>query len=272
MHLSHPSSLGRSAHIAHRDFFAGLLAWRLWLGLGVRDIHIRYKRTYLGPWWATISMSATFISLGMLFSAVLKNDVRLYLPFLAAGMVSWSLISAMAGDGPRIFVDSHHVITSLRLPLTVHVLRCLVRNAIVFFHNCAAALAAYVVLGGALTPAHLLLLLSLPVFFATLFSGSLILAIVGARFRDLGPVIGVGLQFAFFMTPIIWSPSDIPLGRRWWVAINPLYHMIEIVRAPLLGTVPAGMSFAVSGATALMLTGMAYASFRIFRRRISYWL
>jgi len=48
--------------------------------------------------------------------------------------------------------------------------------------------------------------------------------------------------------------------------------MIEIVRAPLLGTVPAGMSFAVSGATALVLTGMAYASFRIFRRRIAYWL
>lgn len=257
---------------AHRDFVEGFLGWRLWLGLGVRDIKIRYQRTWLGPLWITLGTSATFVSMGMLFSAVLKNDVRTYLPYLAGGMVSWSLLQAVAADGPRIFVDAHHVITSLRLPLVVHVMRCLVRNGIVFFHNAMAVIAVHLALGNALTPASLLLFATLPVFFAALFSGGLILAIVGARFRDLGPMIGTALQLAFFMTPIIWSPDDIPQASKWWIRINPLHHLIEIVRAPLLGDVPDTTSVIFATATAILSGLGAYGAYCLFRRRISYWL
>lgn len=272
--MSHTTPPPQQHHgrLAHADFFAGLLAWRLWMGLGLRDIRIRYQRTRLGPWWITLGTAATFTTLGMLFSAVLKNDVRVYLPYLAAGMVSWNLIAAMVGEAPRIFVDSRHIITSVRLPLVVHVLRCLVRNTIIFLHNCAAAIAALLLLGGSPTWAHLLLLVTLPIMLAALFSGALILGLLGARFRDLDPIIGIGVQMAFFMTPIIWHPSDIPLGRKWWVAANPLHHLVEIVRAPLLGAAPSATSLIVAGVTSATLVAAAYALFRLFRRRISYWL
>lgn len=257
---------------AHRDFIAGLQAWRLWSGLGLRDIRIRYKRTYLGPWWVTLSMTATFVSMGMLFSAVLKNDVHQFLPYLAAGLVAWNLVSSMAEDGPKAFVDAHHLITSVRLPLVIHVLRALVRNGIIFAHNTTAALAAFVFLGGQLNANHLLVLAGLPIALVILFAATLILAMLGARFRDLGPIIGVGIQFGFFLTPIIWSPSDIPLGRKWWITINPLYHLIEILRAPLLGIVPSATSYAVTVGLAAGLLALAYALFLRYRRRIAYWL
>lgn len=133
--MSHLSTQRRSAGLARDDFLRGLAAWRLWLGLGARDIRIRYKRTVLGPWWITVSMAATFICLGMLFSAVMKNDIRIYLPYLALGMVVWNFIGAVAIDGPQIFVQSQHIITSLRMPLVVHVLRAVVRNLVTFLHK-----------------------------------------------------------------------------------------------------------------------------------------
>ena len=265
-------SMNTSHRLAHDDFFAGLSAWRLWLGLGLRDIRTRYKRTFLGPLWITLGTAATFTSLGMLFSAVLKNDVRVFLPYLAAGMVVWNMISAMAGDGPRIFVDAHHLINSLRLPLPVHVMRCVVRNGIIFFHNFLAAMAAFLILGGELHAQHLLLLAVLPIFFAVQFGVGLILAILGARFRDMGPMIGLVLQFCFFMTPIIWSQNDLPMGRKWWVVINPLHHLIELVRAPMLGSAPPPLSVTVALATALTLVGGSYVLFRKYRRRITYWM
>ena len=77
----------QSRRLAHGDFVQAWLSWRLWLTLGLSDISIRYKRTLLGPLWITLSMSATFVALGILFSAILKNDVHSYLPYLAAGMV-----------------------------------------------------------------------------------------------------------------------------------------------------------------------------------------
>lgn len=261
-----------SWHIAHQDYIRALTSWRLWCCLGLRDISIRYKRTILGPLWITLSMSATFVALGMLFSAILKNDIHTYLPYLATGMVTWTLINAMANDAPQIFVESQHIITSLRLPLPVHVLRCTVRNGLIFLHNCGAALMAHLALGGHIGPAGLILLITLPLLFAILFSGGLVLAMLGARFRDLGPIIGMVMQFLFFLTPIMWSPDDIPLGRKWWVKINPIYHVVESIRAPLLGHAPQTVSVIVTFGFAVLLGLLAYGVFCLFRRRISYWL
>ena len=265
-------SAEESLRLARSDYVRGLLAWRIWLRLGLGDIRIRYKRTVLGPLWITLSMTATFVAMGMLFSAVYRNDVHRFLPYLAAGMVTWSAMSAVAQEGPQIFVNAHHVISSLRVPLVVHVLRCVVRNAMIYFYNSAAALASYLLLGGEPRAAHFLLLLYLPVFFATLSAAGLILAIIGARYRDLGPIIGVGTQLLFFMTPIMWNLDDLPNARKWWVMINPLYHLIEIVRAPMLGAAPPLLSVAVSLGCLLLLGLAGYGLFSLFRRRIPYWL
>lgn len=261
-----------SLELARNDYLRGFLAWRIWLRLGLGDIRIRYKRTILGPLWITLSMTATFVAMGMLFSAVYKTDVHRYLPYLAAGMVAWSAVSAVAGEAPQIFVLAHNIISSLRLPLVVHVLRCVVRNGVVYLYNAGAALASYFVLGGEPHEAHLLLLVSLPLFFATLSSAGLILAIVGARFRDLGPIIAMGLQLLFFMTPILWTDDSLPNARKWWVTINPFYHLIEIVRAPMLGQMPSGLSMSVSVGCCVVLAAASFVLFGLFRRRIPYWL
>ncbi len=270
--MTPPPNATTSGRLAHRDFFQGLAAWRLWLRLGVQAIRIRYRRTYLGPFWITLSMTATFVSMGMLFSAVLKNDVRQYLPYLAAGMVTWNIISTMITEAPQIFVEQHHVIFSLRLPMPVYVMRGVVQNTIVFLHNCLAAVAAHVILGGTIGADFLLLFLYLPLLLWVLYASGLILAILGARFRDLGPIVGIGLQFLFFLTPIIWSPNDIPLGRKWWVTFNPLFHLLEIIRAPMLNHAPDPFSVWVSVGFATILGLIAYTSFRLYRRHIPYWL
>ena len=257
---------------AHRDFVRGIASWRVWLHLGMGDIRIRYKRTVLGPLWVTLSMAGTFISMGMLFSAVYKTDIHQFLPFLAAGMVTWNTMSALATESPGIFVQSQHIINTLRMPMTIHVLRATTRNAMILSYNMAAAMASHFLLGGALTAAHALLLITLPLFLGTLSAAALILAIIGARFRDVGPIIGVTLQFLFFMTPIFWTVDALPLARKWWITANPLYHLVEIVRAPMLGQVPSALSFGVSVSTLITLMVVGYFLFCRFRGRIAYWI
>ncbi len=266
------AALLRSARFAAMEFLQGILAWRLWLELGLRDIRIRYKRTCLGPLWITVSMVGTFTVMGMLFSAVYKNDITLFLPYLAAGMVIWTFMGAVANEGSEMFVSAHHVIHSLRIPLVVHVLRAVVRHGFIFLHNFAAAMAAHLILGGSLGGDSLWLVLSLPLLFVLLSSGGLILAIIGARFRDLGPAIGMVVQLLFFMTPIMWSPADLPLGRKWWIFANPFYHLIEIIRSPMLGHAPTVLSWGVSVAITAVVALAAFCLFCLFRRRITYWL
>jgi len=264
---------GAAVPAAGRDLIGAMRGWRVWVGLGMQDIQIRYRRTVLGPLWITVSQAATFICLGMLFSAVLKTDVHRYLPYLALGLVTWGFLLGTTVEGPRVFQEAHHVINALRMPLTSHVLRTLVRHLLIYAHTLVAAVAAYAVLGGDLDPLALLQLpLSLLLLLAVLFPLTLALAVLGARFRDLGPVIEVLGQMLFFMTPIMWRPEDLPLASKWWIEINPVHHLLTLVRAPIYGEMLPRDSLLMAAGLAVGLNLAAVGLFAACRRRIPYWL
>ncbi|QNT78209.1 ABC transporter permease [Entomobacter blattae] len=73
---------------------------------------------------------------------------------------------------------------------------------------------------------------SVDAFFLCLFLGTL-----GARYRDVSPMIASILPILFFMTPMIWKPDLIYLGRQYML-LNPFFPLIEIMRAPLMGEIP----------------------------------
>jgi ABC-type polysaccharide/polyol phosphate export permease len=53
---------------------------------------------------------------------------------------------------------------------------------------------------------------------------------------------------------------------------NPFYHLLQAVRAPLLGETVAANSYVVLGAMALIGWGLTFAVFARTRRRIVHYL
>ncbi|HUS10561.1 MAG TPA: hypothetical protein VMZ30_08860, partial [Pyrinomonadaceae bacterium] len=94
---------------------------------------------------------------------------------------------------------------------------------------------------------------------------------VSARFRDVPQLINSIVQIVFFITPIFSKPEL--LKERTFVAdFNPFFHLLEVVRAPLLGLVPSATSyFAVLFITLVNLL-LVSVFFARFRSRISYWV
>jgi ABC-type polysaccharide/polyol phosphate export permease len=78
-------------------------------------------------------------------------------------------------------------------------------------------------------------------------------------------------QILFFMTPILWRPEA--LGKHLWIAeINPAHALIEIGRAPLLGTTISSTTWEVAlGGTAMGLI-VTFLFFARYRARVPYWL
>ena len=96
-------------------------------------------------------------------------------------------------------------------------------------------------------------------------------ALLSTRFRDIPQVVASLLQVIFFVTPIMWSVNSLP-SRPAFVHWNPFYHLLEIVRAPLLGQVPPTESWIVAMA---MLAVGAPISVLLYRRsysRVPFWL
>jgi lipopolysaccharide transport system permease protein len=99
----------------------------------------------------------------------------------------------------------------------------------------------------------------------------LVLAILSTRYRDVPQIVQTGVQIMVFATPIMWPVST--LGGKTLVAdVNPAYHLVELVRAPLIGSVPAALSWEVGIGLALIGPVLAALLFQRSARRIVYWL
>jgi lipopolysaccharide transport system permease protein len=265
------ASRSRRVRLAMMDVADGLALWRLAATLGWLDIRLRYRGSLLGPFWVTLSTSVMIGALGLLYGSLFHMDLRAYLPFLALSLVLWTFLAALISEGCLCFTESETVIRSVRMPLCVFPLRVLVRNALVLAHNVVVIVLVYVIF--AIWPGWPALL-SLPGIALWLVDGMamcLLLGAVGARYRDIPPIVASVVQIAFFMTPVIWKPEQ--LGARGWVLpFNPFFAMLDIVRAPLLGEPPSAAAWGAAAGYSALLLALAWWLFVRARARVAFWL
>jgi ABC-type polysaccharide/polyol phosphate export permease len=262
-----------AAQRAHRDIVDGFNLWPVWGALAWHDTRIRYVRTLLGPLWITVSMAVSVFALGFVFSKIFNTDLTTYLPFLTAGLLIWGFISGVLLEAAATFPSAQLIILSVSAPYSMHAYRGVLRQIIIFGHNVLVYLGVVLCVGVSVPPATLLFFPALILVCIVMAWVTLMVALIGTRFRDLQPIITTILQLFFFITPLIWDRDQLA-GRAHpiWVDINPFYHLVEIMRAPMLGKVPSLLTIAAVVAIAVGGWIATYAMFARFRRRIPYWL
>lgn len=257
--------------IALLDLGEGARTSHLWGLLGWQDIRRRYRRSIIGPFWLTISMGALVAMLSFLYGALLKVEIADYAPFVALGFIVWTLISSLITDGCAAFTSAESMIKQVDLPLSVHVYRMVWRNFLIFFHNAAIFVAVAVIFSIWPGWAGLLVVPGLALLCLNGLWMGLLFGLISARFRDVPPIMDSIVRILFFVTPIIWMPELLP-DRAVLLDLNPFYHFLELVRAPLLGQVPELASWLA--ALGIMVVGwlVTFALFCHYRWRIAYWI
>jgi len=219
----------------------------------------------------TLSMGILVISLGFIYSQIFHTDIRTFLPYLAMGFIVWGFLSSTINESSGAFTESERIIKQIRVPFSVFVLRVVWRNFIVLMHTIILFIPIAIIFG--ISP-HFTTLLALPglaVLYLNLVWIGLVIAVLSTRFRDIPQIVASIMQIAIFATPVMWPVST--LGEQTLIAdINPLYHWLELVRAPLIGSVPATSSWLSSIGSVVIGTVLAVLLLRRVSRRIVYWL
>jgi lipopolysaccharide transport system permease protein len=257
--------------LALRDLSEGIKLWPLAWKLGWLDIKLRYRGSMLGPFWLTLSTGAMVAGLGLLYSTLFKLDVHDYLPFISLSIVLWGFLSTMVSESCAAFTEAEAIIRSVRMPFFVFSIRTVIRNILVLAHNIVVVVIVFAIFR--LWPGWngLYLIPALAVWIINSLALTLLLGGFCTRFRDIQPIVNSVMQIAFFMTPVIWKPEQ--LGPRvFMLAANPFYDMLEIVRAPLLGTSPGAIVWLATMAYSVALLAIAWAFFVHARRRVAFWL
>ncbi len=236
-----------------------------------RDILVRYKQTVLGAAWAVIQPVIQMVVFTFIFSraAGLSSEGVPYPIFNYTALLPWGLFSKALNDAGRSLVTNRNMITKIYFPrLTIPVASVL---AGLLDFGIAFLVYIIIILYYSFTPASSYTfnftpaLLTLPLFLilaliATL-GVSLWLSAMNVIYRDVGHVLPFLTQIWFFVTPIVYSSSEV--STRWQIlyALNPLTGVVEGFRWSLLGihSLPWQL-IAVSAAVAfvLLVTGLVY--------------
>ncbi|TNC27447.1 galactan export ABC transporter permease subunit Wzm/RfbD [Amycolatopsis alkalitolerans] len=299
-----PSANSRSFRRAIDDIREGFAQRELWTHLGWQDIKQRYRRSVIGPFWITISQGVISLGLGILYSTLWGLHVSTFLPYIATGFIVWTFISGCLAEGMETFISNEGLIKQIRAPLTVYMLRTVWRQTLMFAHNIIVVVVIVAIFFGSLSHTYDLnhgtctagetiichpglgwySLSAIPAFLLLALNAgwlTLLLGIISTRYRDIPQLINSLIQLLFYMTPIVW-PIDQLYGHgaraelaRWVVPIvhlNPFYHFVQILRAPLIGqAVSIGSWLVVLGITVVGWL-LALLAMRNYRARVSYWV
>ena len=257
--------------LAIRDLFEGILAYRVWSRLARMDIKQRYRRSVLGPFWITITMIVFITAIGPLYGTLLGIPSSEFLPYLSMGLIGWGLISTLILEGTTTFLGAEDLVRSVKLPFTVHVMRMLYRNLIMFVHNLLAFVPFMLYLHirpewewlAAIPGVALILLAALPAGF--------LLGTLCARYRDMQQIVASLVQLSFFVTPIFWKP-ELLKGRAYLAEYNPFHLLLESVRGPIVGQIPPAATYVKILVVLAVLYAIATPFFVRYRRRLSFWV
>jgi lipopolysaccharide transport system permease protein len=183
----------------------------------------------------------------------------------------WNFIASSLNEACYTLIGAGGMIKAVDMPLLIYVMRMVQRNLIIFLHNIAIIPIIWIFFPWQINAQILLVPFGLLIIYITVSSCSMILSMICVRYRDLPPIVPSVMQLLFFVSPIIWVPSQIK-GGEWILAVNPIAYLLTITRDPVMGN-PSNLTawFVGIGIAVFTATAMAYFYTR-YRTKVVFWV
>lgn len=215
-------------------FFGNLRLIKLFV---VNDLKKNYLSTTFGILWSIIHPVAIILVYLMVFQLgfkVANVEGLKFSHWLVAGIVPWFFFSEAVSTGCNSLLEYSFLIkkmsfNSFLIPL-IKVFSALIVNLVLilltgFFYYFDGADIGW---GSFQTIYYFFAAFMLATALSFLFAS------LNVFIRDVGNFVRLGLQFAFWLNPIVWPLSNISEKYQWLIKLNPFYYVISGFRGALL--------------------------------------
>ncbi|MBB3286302.1 ABC transporter permease [Rhizobium sp. BK284] len=255
------------------DIIDALSNFRLAALLGWQDVAQRYRRSRIGAFWLTINMGVLIGALGLVFGTIFNSPMREFLPFICIGLIFWGYYTQIVSEGCSGFITNGDIILQLNIPFFTYILRVWYRNTVILAHNLVIFPIVLLIFW---KPIGFSAFIAVPGFiFVTLNMTwiALVLAILCTRYRDLIQIVQNIMQVMLYVTPIMWMPDHLPpSASHAMLTYNPFFHLVSVVRNPLLDQSVTLLNWAVVVGLAIAGWTFALVLLHKYKARIAYWL
>lgn len=199
------------------------------------DIANRYRRSTLGPWWVVISTTIMLSGMGPLYSFLFGIPLGKFFPQIAISLVLWMFVSQSVTEGASCLIAAETDLKYLRVDPDVYLQRTTISNLILLCFNLSIPFTILLIMRGPL-PLIVGIGKSVLPFFLGLTCVYLcikILAYLSVHFRDIPILTGNIVYVLFFISPVLWSESQLSKNQAAIAAINPIFCFISLIRNSL---------------------------------------
>jgi len=254
------------------DLLDGVKAWRVTHVLGIGPLRQRYARSALGQFWIVLSTAITIAAFGLVWSLLWNVPVERYLPYIALSYIVWGFINTNVMEAVGVFPAQGRYFLTHEAPLSVAIYAVVYRNFVFLLHSAPVIAIALIIFPSPLGWDALLAIPGLAIVLLNSVMIAYVVALICARFRDVGQLVGNGMQILFFTTPVMWQAERLSPEFHWIVDFNPFAGMLSIVRDPLLGRAVTEASWMMAGLTALVGLFVVSLVVGLNRRRVVFWI
>ena len=208
----------------------------LLMNLTRREVKGRYSQSLFGVGWAIAQPLAMMAVFTLVFSRLgnISADGVPYPMFAYAGLVPWFFFLNSVNSGTASLVQYRNIVTKTYFPREIIPLSQVCSRLL----DLAAAASLFAVLmayygaritGWALVAVPLIVLL---IAFTT--AVTLVTSAANVFYRDVTPVVQIGLQLWLYLTPIAYPLAKVPARWHGWIAANPLSGIVEGIRSSVV--------------------------------------
>lgn len=234
------------------------------------DFKSRVARSRLGLLWLVIAPLSQVLMYAFVLSSLMSQRLPgidnkfSYSIYLLSGFLGWFLFVDIFNRCLTMFIDNANVLKKIAfprmaLPLVV-VISALINNVIFF----VIILSAFVLLGFGVD--YHVLYLPLIVVINVMFAAGigLVCGILNVFIRDVGQICQIVIQFAFWMTPVVYTKTILPPVAQSILKLNPMYWIVESYHEVLV--YGADPDFAALGVLSVLSFGLLLFSMFLFRK------
>jgi ABC-type polysaccharide/polyol phosphate export permease len=235
--------------------FRGLLRRRdLLILLMQRNVKTRYQRSFLGVAWSLMNPLLNTAVLTFALSTVFRGAVPAYAPYVLAGLICWTFLSQTTTYSVSMLVWGASLLHRVPLPRSVFAVAAVGTGLLNLGLSLLPLVVLMIVLGLSLHLAWGFLPVAIALLALFVLGLALFVSAVAVFFTDAVEIYQALLQAWFFLTPVIYPREAVPAGYAVYLNLNPMTHLIDLFRIPILtGAMPGAGTIAAAAVSSITM-------------------
>jgi lipopolysaccharide transport system permease protein len=210
------------------------------LGSVKREFQSKYRNSLFGAAWTVLNPLAMIVVYTVVFSQVMQaklpgvENTFGYSIYLCAGVLTWGLFADITLRSQNIFLENANLLKKLSFP-RVCLPVIVIINALYNFGIIFALFTVFLLITDSFPGLAYVAMLPL-VGLLTIFAIGLgvMLGVLNVFFRDVGQFFGIFIGFWFWLTPIVYPITILPMEGQYLMAYNPMTPLIGAIQDVLV--------------------------------------